>query len=546
MAGIFDSMNSGMSTSDSEIPFALRLMMVGNALQGFGGRGGGGNANASIIQSIMAQRQTSAAEAKKRKAIENYAASIDDPKRRDAILSGLVDPSEYLKQDFELQKQQAGADQALSLEKWKHDNDPNNKLFEQLFGGAGASSPGGGPTGEAQGPVAPGGAGPEVLAPGATGVADPVLQRARKAFNAPDMTRMEAIAAMSAAANKGLPAAINEFQKSRIEASKAAQEGVAKGIVDNTTKEEFAAVSGAIGSPPKSGAPKSDWDAYAQAVTDYAGFPVSAAQAKAFSAYRSLEKRDAYLNDIKPKASAVTVNNVLPGTPAAASTWVVAKTETDGSITYQDTTKDPTAPGAFKTIRPEGSKSAAEAADNAKMEEARGNSSMTGRLQRVKDVDRLVELAKEAPDAFGVAAQTGAANLMPGVRNAYIEKKALLGSLASKISIEELQKMREASKTGGAVGQVTEGEWAKLASVQTALAGEDGQNMDAPTFAKYAQKYRAELYDVVNGTNYSGNYPQFDKHMPKSGPESGMKVGPDGSVKTPPLAIEDIMKKYGG
>jgi len=83
-------------------------------------------------------------------------------------------------------------------------------------------------------------------------------------------------------------------------------------------------------------------------------------------------------------------------------------------------------------------------------------------------VDRVISELLESPgfnNIFGpIAGRT------PDVFGTSTNARALLESLGAMLSVRELQRMRDESKTGGAVGQVTEREWPRLEAQFGSLA----------------------------------------------------------------------------
>jgi hypothetical protein len=70
----------------------------------------------------------------------------------------------------------------------------------------------------------------------------------------------------------------------------------------------------------------------------------------------------------------------------------------------------------------------------------------------------------------GLKAVTGLSSKFPNIRGEARDAQATLDYLKSRAATEALQAMRDASKTGGAIGQVTEKEWPRLESAFGSLA----------------------------------------------------------------------------
>lgn len=77
----------------------------------------------------------------------------------------------------------------------------------------------------------------------------------------------------------------------------------------------------------------------------------------------------------------------------------------------------------------------------------------------------------------------------------------LLDSIKSQISVYKLQSMRDASTSGGAVGNVTEKEWPRLESAIAAL----GQSQDTATYKKRLNEVLKAIDESVNAIDNSYN-----------------------------------------
>jgi hypothetical protein len=105
--------------------------------------------------------------------------------------------------------------------------------------------------------------------------------------------------------------------------------------------------------------------------------------------------------------------------------------------------------------------------ERADIREEKKEAQQVEQLQRVEsvedDLDRLESAAKELlkhPGLSGITGLAGTLYIVPGTDRA--DADAALKALKARVFVNTLQSMREASKTGGAVGNVTEGEGKKL------------------------------------------------------------------------------------
>lgn len=130
----------------------------------------------------------------------------------------------------------------------------------------------------------------------------------------------------------------------------------------------------------------------------------------------------------------------------------------------------PTQPG----LSPRGAREAAEAgAKKLAEEQAKQKAEMPEVRQRVQiqhqDLDRLANAAREIAGT-NLARATGPMGAMPSWPGGQAaQAESLISSLKAQVSGMKLQAMREASKTGGAVGNVTEKEWPRLENMIVAL-----------------------------------------------------------------------------
>ena len=92
------------------------------------------------------------------------------------------------------------------------------------------------------------------------------------------------------------------------------------------------------------------------------------------------------------------------------------------------------------------------------------------------------------------------------------QAQALVDSLKAQVSGIKLQAMRNASKTGGAVGNVTEKEWPRLENMITAL---DPVKMGKETFQKKLDELVGEMAKMKKSLNdaFANEYGQQKKRV---------------------------------
>jgi hypothetical protein len=98
---------------------------------------------------------------------------------------------------------------------------------------------------------------------------------------------------------------------------------------------------------------------------------------------------------------------------------------------------------------------------------------ITGATTSLQNIDRLTNVAKELSDHPGLSRITGKLNQFSTFDTTAeaTSARALQSTLVKQAAVNALQSMREASKTGGAVGSVTESEWPILEQQLAALDG---------------------------------------------------------------------------
>lgn len=127
-------------------------------------------------------------------------------------------------------------------------------------------------------------------------------------------------------------------------------------------------------------------------------------------------------------------------------------------------------------------------------------------LRTIQSVDSLTKLAEANPEIFGRSAAIPIPESMRS--DAYRNFKSQLDTLISNITFGELTAMREASKTGGALGQVSDNEGRLLGSSLGALS----MTQTPETFKQQLQQIKDSIqrwqqavnqYGVTGGLNYN-------------------------------------------
>jgi len=130
-----------------------------------------------------------------------------------------------------------------------------------------------------------------------------------------------------------------------------------------------------------------------------------------------------------------------------------------------------------------------------------------------QDLDRLSTLATELKAHPGLARASGAYGMLPSIPGGdAAQAQALVDSLKAQVSGIKLQAMRNASKTGGAVGNVTEKEWPRLENMITAL---DPVKMGKATFQAKLDELVGEMAKMKKSLNdaFANEYGQQKKRV---------------------------------
>lgn len=134
------------------------------------------------------------------------------------------------------------------------------------------------------------------------------------------------------------------------------------------------------------------------------------------------------------------------------------------------------------------------------------------------NLNRLKSVAEGLRSAEGLEAMTGLSSNLYSVRGSTRDAEAQLNTLKSQIATNVLQAMREASKTGGALGNVSEGELGLLENNIAAL--DPAQSMPAfqaqlDKIITYADDLKARM-----GQAYQDTYGEAYK-PPERSPDTG-------------------------
>ena len=158
----------------------------------------------------------------------------------------------------------------------------------------------------------------------------------------------------------------------------------------------------------------------------------------------------------------------------------------------------------------------------------------------LQNMERLTNVANELKNHPGLPDIVGRANQYStfDMRDNAVNARALQSTLVKQSAVNALQAMRDASKTGGAVGGVTEKEWPILEQQLAALDG-----------AQTPAAYRAALTNLNNQLSSSSNrirnaYEQtYGKLKYEATPYQQQGQTSSGKI-TPNKALETALDKY--
>lgn len=121
---------------------------------------------------------------------------------------------------------------------------------------------------------------------------------------------------------------------------------------------------------------------------------------------------------------------------------------------------------------------------------------------------------------------------IPAVRDQTANFRSDLGTLSTKVFITTLNRMRELSKTGGAVGSVTEKEMAKLENSMRNLSTGQGEGNMRKNLGLIAEDFNDSMANIAKAykAQYGKDLPFTPLEIPKGGPGSS--------------GIDAILKKY--
>lgn len=200
---------------------------------------------------------------------------------------------------------------------------------------------------------------------------------------------------------------------------------------------------------------------------------------------------------VTPQGSPLPPN--VPETDRSAYEQVLRGVETDPSKTYR-------ARGVTQGLTPaQQAKIDSERAQDMPQAQTHLRTVNTFTEGVLRDIDKLLGVAQgqdpeKATGHPGLSGITGPVfGRLPSIRGDSTNAQTALNALKAKLSIQGLQSMRDASKTGGAVGQVTEREWPRIEQMYATL-GESATTEEYLSRLKQLRKTVQEIGGVAQRT----------------------------------------------
>lgn len=122
----------------------------------------------------------------------------------------------------------------------------------------------------------------------------------------------------------------------------------------------------------------------------------------------------------------------------------------------------------------------------------RATKAMQSAIGQLDNVLRQVEYVNKSPGLDRITGTFNGSSYVPNISDKAVNAQSDLDTLKAMLSAESLQQMRDASKTGGAVGAVTEKEWPRLES----LIGGLGQRQTTEQFQQRLSDIREGLQRI--------------------------------------------------
>ena len=149
----------------------------------------------------------------------------------------------------------------------------------------------------------------------------------------------------------------------------------------------------------------------------------------------------------------------------------------------------------------------------------------------LQNIDRLVEVTSELMNHPGLDSIVGKLNQYStfDVTDDAVNARALQGTLVKQSAVAALQAMRDASKTGGAVGNVTEKEWPILEQQLAALDSSQTTEAYKTALTNLLAQLSASSNRVRNA--YTATYGPLDYKKATHTEQTTLNAAPKGAVR---------------
>ena len=248
----------------------------------------------------------------------------------------------------------------------------------------------------------------------------------------------------------------------------------------------------------------------------------------------------------QPAPRAQPSGNVPGAMPRTAAPSQVVRPPTKPSAASADVPlTDPRNP-AYKDMAP---KYVQENITKLNLERATAIPQVNSQLATLYNLRNTVDNLSTHPalgNILGVLDQFETTDVTPATTNA----RASYNQLFSQTAISQLQAMRDASKTGGAVGQVTEAEWDKLSNAALAMglkqSPEDfkiGLANYKSTLNQIEEKLRGS-YKSIYGGKIDFTPPKYTTYAQAHKPKSAKTGGAGNSNKPAKIPTPQTVEEY--
>jgi len=238
-------------------------------------------------------------------------------------------------------------------------------------------------------------------------------------------------------------------------------------------------------------------------------------------------------------ANKATGQSVLGASSLAAYTQAAKQAQLAGQAKHYDPTNGVVVDLRNGAAQPAMLASGQPLVTRVKTDAFKAQAAVDGTVDKLGRMEALTRAIKDDPALWRITGTTGTLPNIPGSAAADLE--ARLHTLKNQVGIAVIQAMRDASKTGGALGNVSNFE---LQSVQNALA-----SLDKAQSPQAMRESLQQIIDYVAGAKerlhsaYARQYGERKTTEParyQPGGQTATQVSPPGGGSIPPAAIAHL------